>query len=294
MKAVVFGAGGQDGSYLVELLSGKGIETVGVSRSGSWRHADVGRLADVEAVVRDVRPDLIFHLAANSTTRHDALFENQETIATGSLNVLECARRYCPGARVFVTGSGVQFHNSGQPIDEGTPFEATSPYAVARIQSVFAARYYRSLGMRTYVGYLFHHESPRRKPSHLSKVIALAARRIASGAEQVLDLGDISVVKEWTFAGDTMRAILCLVEQDDIFEAVIGSGEGHSVEEWLDRCFSLVGLSWRNHVKLKEGFQAEYQCLLSRPTRIKSLGWRPIVSFPALAEMMMASDRGIE
>lgn len=288
MKAVVFGSNGQDGAYLVELLRGEGVETVGVSRSGAWRQADVGRLADVEAVVGDVRPDFIFHLAANSTTRHDVLFENHETISTGTLNVLECARRHCPQARVFLTGSAVQFHNGRGPIDEDTPFEATSPYAVARIQSVFAARYYRSLGLRTYVGYLFHHESPRRKPTHLSRMIALAARRIAAGVQQDLSLGDISVVKEWTFAGDTMRAVLCLVEQDEVFEAVIGSGEGHSVQEWLDRCFSLVGLSWREHVKVKEGFQAEYKCLLSRPTRIMSLGWRPAVSFEALAEMMMA------
>jgi GDPmannose 4,6-dehydratase len=189
---------------------------------------------------------------------------------------------------VFLTGSGVQFRNGGEPIDEDTPFEAASPYAVARIQSVFAARYYRSLGMRTYVGYLFHHESPRRKPTHLSRMIALAARRIASGVQQDLSLGDISVFKEWTFAGDTMRAILCLVEQDEVFEAVIGSGEGHSVQEWLDRCFSLVGLSWRDHVKIKEGFRPEYKYLLSRPTRIMSLGWRPAVGFEALAEMMMA------
>jgi len=287
MKAAVFGCNGQDGAYLVDLLRGKGVETVGVSRSGEWHHADVGRLADVEAVLRGSRPDFIFHLAANSTTRHDALFENHETISTGALNILESARRYCPGARVFLTGSGVQFHNDGQPIDEGTPFEATSPYAVARIQSVFAARYYRSLGMRTYVGYLFHHESPMRKPTHLSRMIALAARRIASGVQQDISLGDISVVKEWTFAGDTMRAVLYLVEQDQVFEAVIGSGEGHSVQEWLDHCFSLVGLSWRNHVKVKGGFQAEYKYLLSRPTRIMSLGWRPAVSFEALAEMMM-------
>ena len=288
MKAVVFGSNGQDGGYLVELLREKGVETVGISRSGAWRQADVSRLADVEAVVRDVRPDFIFHLAANSTTRHDALFENHEAISTGTLNVLECARRHCPSARVFLAGSAVQFHHGRGPIDEETPFEATSPYAVARIQSVFAARYYRSLGMRTYVGYLLHHESPRSKPTHLSRKIALAARRIASGVQQDLSLGDISVVKEWTFAGDTMRAVLCLVEQDEVSEAVIGSGEGHSVQEWLDRCFSLVGLSWRDHVKVKEGFQAEYKCLLSRPTRIMSLGWRPAVSFDALAEMMMA------
>ena len=291
MKAVVFGANGQDGAYLVELLQAKGVETMGVSRSGAWGLADVGNLANVESVLRDVRPDLIFHLAANSTTRHDALFENHETISTGAINILECARRHCPGARVFLTGSGVQFHNDGQPIDEETPFEATSPYAVARIQSVFAARYYRSLGMRTYVGYLFHHESPRRKPTHLSRMIALAACRIAAGMQQELSLGDISVIKEWTYAGDTMRAVLCLVEQDEIFEAVIGSGEGHSVQEWLEQCFSRVGLSWHDHVKIKDGFQAEYKCLLSRPTRIMSLGWTPTVGFKALAEMMVVQGQ---
>jgi GDPmannose 4,6-dehydratase len=288
MKAVVFGANGQDGAYLVDLLQAKGVETVGVSRSGAWRSADVGRIADVESILREVRPDLIFHLAANSTTRHDALFENHETISTGAINILECARRHCPGARVFLAGSGVQFHNGGQPIDEGTPFEATSPYAVARIQSVFAARYYRSQGMRTYVGYLFHHESPRRKPTHLSRMIALAARRIAAGMQQELSLGDISVIKEWTFAGDTMQAVLCLVEQDDVFEAVIGSGEGHSVQEWLEQCFSRVGLGWQDHVKIKEGFQVEYKTLLSLPMRIMSLGWSPKVRFSMLADMMMA------
>jgi GDPmannose 4,6-dehydratase len=192
---------------------------------------------------------------------------------------------------VFLAGSGVQFHNSGQPIDEQTPFEATSPYAVARIQSVYAARYYRSLGMRAYVGYLFHHESPRRKPSHLSRMIALAAQRIASGMQQDLSLGDISVVKEWTFAGDTMRAVLCLVQQDDVFEAVIGSGEGHSVQEWLELCFARVGLAWQEHVTIKAGFQAEYKRMLSGPTRIMSLGWKPEVTFAALAEMMMSQEQ---
>jgi GDP-D-mannose dehydratase len=122
-------------------------------------------------------------------------------------------------------------------------------------------------------------------------MIALAARRIASGVQQELDLGDISVIKEWTFAGDTMRAVLCLIEQDEIFEAVIGSGEGHSVQEWLEQCFAKVGLSWQDHVKVKSGFDAEYKCLLSRPTRIMSLGWTPEVSFAALAEMMMAEGK---
>jgi GDPmannose 4,6-dehydratase len=287
MKALIFGAGGQDGSYLADLLRRRSIEPVGVSRSGAWTHGDVGKLADVEALVRAVQPDYIFHLAARSTTRHEAMFENHETISTGALNVLECAQRHAPRARVFIAGSGVQFHNDGTAIDEETPFEASSPYAVARIQSVFAARYFRTRGLRAYVGYLFHHESPLRKPDHLSRLIALAAQRIAAGDQRRLTIGDASVVKEWTFAGDTVAAMLALVQQDDVFEAVIGSGEGHAVAEWLERCFGAVGLRWTDHVDPAASFHPEYRRLVSRPARIKALGWKPEVSFDALAAMMM-------
>ena len=290
MKALIFGANGQDGHYLIETLKSRNVDAVGVSRSGDWVRGDVGRLADVETLVREHKPHYIFHLAARSTTRHDALFENHETISTGSLNVLECAQRHCPEARVFITGSGVQFRNAGTPIGEDAPFEASSPYAVARIQSTFAARYYRSLGLRAYVGYLFHHESPLRKPGHLSRLITLAVRRIAGGSGETLELGDISVVKEWAFAGDIARGILSLVDQDEVKEAVIGTGEGRSVEEWLALCFGMVGRSWRDHVRLKPAFRAEYGALVSDPRRLRSIGWAPQVSFEKLAEMMMQAE----
>ena len=115
MKALVFGANGQDGPYLIEALREHGIETVGISRSGPWRRGDVARRADVEEAVRELRPDFVFQLAASSTTRHDVLFENHETICTGALNVLESVRLHCPEARVFIPGSGLQFENRGTP-----------------------------------------------------------------------------------------------------------------------------------------------------------------------------------
>jgi GDPmannose 4,6-dehydratase len=288
MKALVFGAGGQDGAYLIEALRARGIEATGYSRSGPWATLDVAERAAVDAVVAATRPDYVFHLAARSTTRHEALWDNHAAISTGCLNVLEAVRAHAPAARVFIAGSGVQFRNTGAPLDEETPFEASSAYAVARIQSVYAARYFRALGLKTYVGYLFHHESPRRGAGHLSAVIAQAARRIAGGSGETLELGDPSVVKEWTFAGDAMEAIVTLTSQDDVTEAVIGTGEGHSVEEWLELCFARVGLVWRDHVRLKPGFKAEYPRLVSRPTRLLSLGWRPRVGFAELAAMMMA------
>jgi GDPmannose 4,6-dehydratase len=290
VKALVFGANGQDGHYLVQELRGRGIEAVGISRGGPWQRGDVARREDVDAALRAVQPGLIFQLAANSTTRHDALFDNHETISTGALNVLEGARLHCPDARVFLAGSAVQFKNVGEPIDEQAPFEASSPYAVARIQSVYAARYFRSRGLRTYVGYLFHHDSPRRGPRHVAQLVAAAARRIGRGSDEVLELADPSVVKEWTFAGDVARAMVALVQQDDVTEAVIGSGEGHSIQEWVERCFAITGRPWQDHVRALPGARGEFSRLVSRPTRIRSLGWGPLVGFDELAQMMMKTD----
>jgi GDPmannose 4,6-dehydratase len=284
MTALILGGGGQDGHYLHECLVERGIASICMPRSG----VDVSDFNAVEAIISSVRPSYVFNLAAASTTRHDALFENHATISTGNLNVLEAVRLRCPNAKVFITGSAVQFENNGTPIDENNAFKASSPYAIARIQSVYAARYYRSLGLQTYVGYLFHHESPLRKPNHVSKMIVDAANRIAEGSDEKLVVGDIYVVKEWTFAEDVVEAILTLVGQNDIFEAVIGSGEGHSIREWIELCFGMVGLDWKDHIIERQDFSAEYKTLISNPLLIKSLGWGPKTSFKDLATMMSA------
>jgi GDPmannose 4,6-dehydratase len=143
-KALIFGANGQDGYYISRSCKLKGIEPIGISRSGQWIHGDVSQYSQVEQLVKQYLPAFVFHIAANSTTQHKTLFENHETISTGTLNILEAVKRYCPSSKVFITGSGVQFKNTGNPISESDEFEATSPYAIARIQSVFAARYYRN------------------------------------------------------------------------------------------------------------------------------------------------------
>ena len=290
MTAIIFGSGGQDGYYLNKLLLERGISTVGITRNlnriGSGHCADVSNFSAVRSIISITKPKYIFNLAANSTTRHDALFENHSTISTGTLNILEAVRKHCPTAKVFITGSAVQFKNEGFSIDESSPFEASSPYSIARIQSVYAARYYRSLGIQAYVGYLFHHESPLRQPNHISKMIVSAANRIANGSNEILTLGDTSVVKEWAFAGDVVRAMFDLVRQDTVFEAVIGTGEGHSIQEWIELCFDMAGYDWRNYIVQREGFCAEYKKLISNPSVINSIGWHPEVSFVDLAKMM--------
>jgi GDPmannose 4,6-dehydratase len=285
--AIIFGVNGQDGYYLTLQCQNRGIRVIGISRSGDFMHGDVGEFNLVEQLVKEHEPTYIFHLAANSTTRHDALFENNFTISTGTLNILEASRKHCPYAKIFITGSGLQFQNDGKPISETTPFEAINPYAIARIQSVYAARYFRSLGMEVYVGYLFHHESPLRKPNHISQMIALAANRIAKGSNETIELGDISVEKEWTFAGDIAQGIFTLVDQDISFEAAIGSGFAYSIENWLEQCFKLIGKDWRSHVRYLDGFIPEYKRLVSDPRTINSLGWFSTVDLSELATMMM-------
>jgi GDPmannose 4,6-dehydratase len=287
LKAIIFGANGQDGQYIHELCTHKGIETIRVSRTGNWLNGDVSRFDLVEQLIKKHLPEYIFHLAANSSTQHETLFENHETISTGTLNILESVRNHSPESRVFITGSAVQFENTGRPISETDNFEAKSPYAIARIQSAYAARYFRSLGLLVYIGYLFHHESPLRKPNHISQKIALAVKRIAKGSDEILELGNISVEKEWTFAGDTAQGIFTLINQDDIFEATIGSGVTHSIENWLEQCFGFIDKDWQDYVRIKKGFTPEYTRLVSDPRTIQSLGWYPSVDFPDLAKLMI-------
>jgi GDPmannose 4,6-dehydratase len=282
MKAIIFGANGQDGFYLAELLRRREVETVKISRSGVNIIGDVADWKFVENVIGQKKPEYIFHLAANSTTRHEAVFENQQAISTGTINILEAVYRHSLQSRVFLSGSALQFENIGEPIDEQTKFAPLSPYAVSRIHSVYAARYYRTLGLKICVGYFFNHDSPRRSEQHVNQKIAAAAK-----TSKRIEIGDISVKKEFNFAGDTVEAVWKLVNQDEVSEAVIGSGRAHSIEEWLELCFAIAGKNWRDFVTIKKDFKPEYRVLVSNPALISSLGWQPTIDINGLAKMMM-------
>jgi GDPmannose 4,6-dehydratase len=174
------------------------------------------------------------------------------------------------------------------PIKETDPFEARDAYSVSRIQSVYAARYFRTLGVKAYFGYFFNHDSPRRSERHMAQKIAAYASRLSKGmCDEKLSIGDLSVVKEWTFAGDVVNGIWLLINQDDIFEANISSGEGHSILDWTALCFSLVGADYRDHVIEATGFKAEYKQLVSDNSIIRSLGFKTEIDLPQLAKMMI-------
>ena len=290
MKAIIFGANGQDGVFLSRLLLAKDIQVIGVSRSAGDFIGDVSDYAFTEVLIKDQKPDYIFHLAANSTTQHSALFDNHQTISTGTLNILESVRKHCREARVFLAGSAMQFLNNESAISEQTPFEASSPYSIARIQSTYAGRYYRdTFGMNVYVGYLFNHDSPLRTERHVNQKIVSAVNRIKNGSEEKLELGDVDVEKEFNYAGDVVEAIWTLVNQTEIFEIVVGSGESHSIRDWTKYCFSTIGRHWEDYVLISKTYRPEYKMLISNPALLYSLGWRPQIGFEMLADLMLKS-----
>jgi len=287
MTAIIWGANGQDGFYLDALLQQQGYKVIGISRSGNFTRANLCNFDEVCTKINSLKPAFFFHLVANSTTSHNAWKENHDTINPGTLHILEAVKQFAPACKVFLSGSGLQFVNNGSPIKESDAFAASSIYSVARIHTVYAARYYRSLGLQVYVGYLFHHDSPQRSDRHINKKIILTAQQIAGGAKQKLALGDVSVQKEFGFAGDLVKGMWTLVNQQQIYEAVIGTGIANSIDKWIDICFGLYGLSWQDHFEKREGFVPEFKVLVSHPETMHRLGWQHQTSINELAKMMM-------
>lgn len=287
-SAILFGINGQDGYYLSRLLAQNGISITGISRTkGDWVTGDVSDKNFVEQLIKELQPAYIFHLAANSKTAHELVYEHQSTIVNGSMHILESVYKHSPRSRVFITGSGLQFDNNGSPVSEHSVFEARDAYSLARIQSVYAARYYRYKGLKVYVGYLFHHDSPLRSSVHLNKKIADAAIAARDGKAYSLTIGDISVEKEFGFAGDIAKGIFHLVNQDHISEACIGTGKAYSIERWLELCFSLVGKNWKEYIQTGTNYKSEFTKLVSDSALLQSSGWKPMVTIEELADMMV-------
>lgn len=280
MKAVIFGANGQDGHYLSELCKTMSVEVVPIGR-GQLR-GDLQTPNSLKWLLLDNHPEYIFHLAATSTTKHEDAADNHAAIATGTFNLLEAVRLHAPTVRVFVAGSGYQFRNTGEPIRETDPWEPRSVYASARCYANLLCRTYRDMGLRVYFGYFFHHESPLRKARHIAQQIASAAR---SGIP--IEIGDLNSRKEWTFAGDVVKALWHLVTQDAVTEANIGTGDGRTIGEFVEACYGAANLNWRDYVKPREGFIPDFNSMTCDPTRIFSTGWRPTVSLHDLARMMV-------
>lgn len=311
--ALITGITGQDGTYLAALLRGKGYRVVGSTRH---RPRDARQsnpaLEDVElvghtselprlvALLREVKPTEVYHLASPSSV--GASFEDPDgtrrAVLGGTAVLLEALAQAAPESRSFFAGSCEMFAPQDRAQDENAPREPVSPYGEAKKAAFELVRMYRAQGgLHASTGILFNHESPLRSDRFVTGKIVRAAVEMAAGRREPLAIGN-DVRRDWGFAGDTVRAMWAMAQQDRAEDLVIGTGEAHSVSEFCEAAFSTVGLDWRQHVVTDERLVRanDPPLRLANPARARRrLGWSPEVDFRGLVAMMvqdrLANDR---
>ena len=311
-RALITGITGQDGSYLAEHLLDLGYEVVGMVRRSSTvtfeRIAHIqdrltlvsGDLLDAASMVQVIsesRPHEVYNLAAQSfvqTSWNQSVFTG-DTTALGVTRVLDAIRIVDPGIRFYQASSSEMFGKvQAVPQDEDTPFYPRSPYGVAKVYGHWITVNYReSYDMHASSGILFNHESPRRGLEFLPRKVSYNVARIKLGLQDKLPLGNLDARRDWGFAGDYVKAMHLMVQQDSPDDFVIAMGETHTVRELCEVAFDRVGLDWEEHVVIDERFlrPAEVDLLIGDPTKAKKvLGWAPTTTFEELVHMMVDSD----
>lgn len=310
--ALITGITGQDGSYLAELLLEQGYRVYGMVRRASTENCQridhlagqidlvQGDLLDphsLASVVAETRPDEVYNLAAQSfvPTSWKQPVLTAEFTAVGVTRLLEAVRQICPQARFYQASSSEMFGKVIEtPQRETTPFYPRSPYGVAKAYGHHITVNYReSYGLFACSGILFNHESPRRGLEFVTRKITHGVARIKMGLDRELRLGNLEAKRDWGFAGDYVRAMWMMLQQSEPSDYVIGTGQTHTVEEFVEIAFSYAGLKWRNHVVIDPRFYrpAEVDLLMADPSKAREeLGWKPRVSFEGLVRMMVDHD----
>ncbi|HEY5907425.1 MAG TPA: GDP-mannose 4,6-dehydratase [Vicinamibacteria bacterium] len=311
-KAFITGITGQDGSYLAELLLGKGYEVHGLVRRSSsfntWRIDHLrdrlvlhyGDLVDQNSLMRtleQVGPHELYNLAAQSHVK--VSFEMPEytgsVTALGVLRLLDAVHELGLSTRVYQAGSSEMFGLVQEnPQTEKTPFYPRSPYGVAKVFGHWMSVNYREgYGMHVSNGILFNHESPRRGENFVTRKITLGIAAIKKGKTKELRLGNLDARRDWGFAGDYVLAMWQMLQQDTPDDFVIATGETRSVREFCEEAFTYAGLDWREFVKVDPKYfrPAEVDLLLGNPAKAKAkLGWEPKVGFKELVKLMVDAD----
>ena len=287
MVSIIFGASGQDGFFLEKILLSNNINVIKVSRTSGDFIGDISDYPFVSNLIKQTKPNYIFHFAATSSTSHQHIFLNNKSINDGTVNILESVKNYSIKSKVFLTGSAMQFKNTGLPINELTDFNHSSPYSVSRIYSTFCGRYYREkFKMKVYVGYFFNHDSHLRNENHINKMIVNKVKKISEGNFEKIFLGDVKVKKEFNYAGDLMHSVWKLINQNNFFEAVLGSGKAYEILDWITVCFDLIGIDYKNHLSINKEYVREYDILVSDPRLINSIDKRSKIDINKLAKLM--------
>lgn len=316
-KALITGITGQDGSYLAEFLLAKGYEIHGIIRRASTFNTDridhlyqdphngpalrlhYGDVAGYEGlldVIYNIRPDEVYHLAAQSHVRisFDLPEYTGDITGIGTTRILEAIRRSGCKARFYQASSSEMFGSAPAPQNEATPFEPRSPYAAAKVYAYWMARNYRDgYGLYTANGILFNHESARRGETFVTRKITRAVTRILAGRQQKLYLGNLNALRDWGYTPDYVEAMWLMLQQERPDDYVIGTGESHAVREFLEEAFGYVGLDWQEYTQIDPRY--------FRPTEVhhlqadickahRELGWEPRVTFKEIARIMVDAD----
>lgn len=311
-RALITGITGQDGSYLAEFLLSKGYEVIGlVRRTSTVNFERIGHIQDrlilvsgdlldqtsLTQVLDEYRPDEVYNLAAQSfvqTSWQQPVFTGEVT-ALGVTRLLDAIRTVDPKIRMYQASSSEMFGKAREvPQKETTPFYPRSPYGVAKVYGHWITVNYReSYGLHATSGILFNHESPRRGLEFVTRKVTDGAARIKLGLADKLALGNLEARRDWGFAGDYVRAMWMMLQQEKADDYVIATGVTHSVRDLCEVAFGYLDLDWRDYVVQDPRFMrpAEVDLLVGDASKARAvLGWEPTVTFEELIHMMVDAD----
>ncbi|MGH7382558.1 MAG: GDP-mannose 4,6-dehydratase [Candidatus Methylomirabilales bacterium] len=317
-RALITGITGQDGSYLAEFLLSKGYEVYGLIRRTSTfntgridhlyqdphesgvrlflHYGDLSNAEQLTNLIYNIRPDEIYHLGAQSHVK--VSFEMPEftgdVSGLGTTRILEAVRRSGIKTRFYQASSSEMFGGAPAPQNEQTPFQPRSPYAAAKVYAYWMASNYREgYGLFACNGIMFNHESPRRGETFVSRKITRAAALIRAGRQQKLFLGNLEARRDWGYAPEYVEGMWLMLQQDRPADLVFGTGESHSVREFVEEAFGYVNLDWRQHVEIDPRYfrPTEVSLLQAEASEAKRrLGWQSRVTFRNLVRIMADAD----
>jgi GDPmannose 4,6-dehydratase len=317
-RALITGITGQDGSYLAELLLEKGYEVHGLIRRSSsintgridhlyedphvpdrhliLHYGDMSDSARLARLIDEVRPREVYNLAAQSHVKvsFEAPEYTSDVDALGTLRLLEAMYHCDPTIRLYQASTSELFGSAPPPQNEKTPFHPRSPYGVSKIFAYWIVVNYReAYGMFASNGILFNHESPRRGETFVTRKVTRAVARIAAGRQDAVYLGNLDAKRDWGYAPDYVRAMWMMLQQPAPMDLVFSTGEQHSVREFADLAFGLVGLDWEKYVRIDRAYlrPAEVDTLLGDSAKAREvLDWKPAVPFAELVRLMVQAD----
>ena len=318
-KALITGVTGQDGSYLAELLLGKGYEVHGLIRRSSTfntdridhiyrdphehnprlylHHSDLADSASLQKLVYELQPDEVYHLGAQSHVRvsFDIPEYTGDITGLGTIRLLEALRETGAKSRFYQASSSEMYGMVQEvPQKETTPFYPRSPYGAAKVYAYWITVNYReSYGMHASNGILFNHESPRRGETFVTRKITRAVARIKAGLQQKLFLGNLDAKRDWGYAPEYVEAMWLMLQQDNPDDYVIATGETHTVREFVDEAFTLAGLDPEKYLAFDERYlrPAEVELLIGDASKArKQLHWQPKTTFKELVKIMIEAD----